>query len=101
MRAGKCRSPSGPVPPGKRSCDSRPMRAAVLLCLVLALVPGVVQAQTRPPAAAAPTANQIDINSASRDQLMTLDGIGEVRADAIIRMRPFKLKTELVERRVI
>ena len=77
------------------------MRAAVLLCLVLALVPGVVQAQTRPPAAAAPTANQIDINSASRDQLMTLDGIGEVRADAIIRMRPFKLKTELVERRVI
>ena len=33
--------------------------------------------------------------------LMTLDGIGEVRADAIIRARPFKAKTELVERRLI
>ena len=38
---------------------------------------------------------------ASRDDLMTLDGIGEVRADAIIRARPFKAKTELVERRLI
>jgi len=32
---------------------------------------------------------------------MTLDGIGEVRAEAIIRARPFKAKTELVERRLI
>ncbi|MBV8189593.1 MAG: helix-hairpin-helix domain-containing protein [Alphaproteobacteria bacterium] len=56
-------------------------------------------AQTRPgtPAAAA----QIDLNSASRDDLMTLDGIGEVRADAIIRARPFRVKGELVERRLI
>jgi competence protein ComEA len=60
---------------------------------------GVAEAQTRAPAA--PAANQIDVNSASRDDLMTLDGIGEVRADAIIRSRPFKLKTELVERRLI
>jgi DNA uptake protein ComE-like DNA-binding protein len=46
-------------------------------------------------------ANLIDLNSASRDDLMTLDGIGEVRADAIIRARPFKAKSELVERRLI
>ena len=45
--------------------------------------------------------NPIDLNSASRDALMTLDGIGEVKADAIIRSRPFKAKTELVERRII
>ena len=32
---------------------------------------------------------------------MALDGIGEVRADAIIRARPFRAKTELVERRLI
>jgi len=49
----------------------------------------------------APAASLIDINSASRDDLMKLDGIGEVRADAIIRARPFKAKTELVERRLI
>lgn len=53
------------------------------------------------PAPAAPASSLIDLNSASRDDLMTLDGIGEVRADAIIRARPFKAKTELVERRLI
>jgi len=64
-----------------------------LVCATMAL------AQTRP--APAPAASLIDINSASRDDLMTLDGIGEVRADAIIRARPFRAKTELVERRLI
>ncbi len=48
-----------------------------------------------------PATGQLELNSASRDALMTLDGIGEVRADAIIRARPFKAKTELVERRLI
>jgi DNA uptake protein ComE-like DNA-binding protein len=61
---------------------------------------GYAQGQGRP-APAAPAANLIDLNAASRDDLMTLDGIGEVRADAIIRARPFKAKTELVERRLI
>jgi DNA uptake protein ComE-like DNA-binding protein len=59
-------------------------------------------AQTRPtPPAPPPASNLIDLNNASRDDLMTLDGIGEVRAAAIIRSRPFKAKTELVERRLI
>jgi len=58
-------------------------------------------AQSRPAPAAPPHAAGIDLNSASRDELMTLDGIGEVKADAIIRSRPFKVKTELVERRII
>lgn len=74
------------------------MRFIALLFVLFAF--GGAEAQTRA-APAAPAANQIDINSASRDELMTLDGIGEVRADAIIRSRPFKLKTELVERRII
>src|SRR5215470_10590943 len=66
-----------------------------------ALVLGATNAlgQSRP--AASPAASLININSASRDDLMTLDGIGEVRADAIIRARPFRAKTELVERRLI
>jgi len=68
---------------------------------LLLLAAGAV-AQTRPPVApAAPASGLIDLNTASRDDLMTLDGIGEVRADAIIRARPFKAKTELVERRLI
>jgi competence protein ComEA len=80
---------------------------AMLISIGLAFVFGATAAlgQTRqPPAPAAPAASLIDINSASRDDLMTLEGIGEVRADAIIRARPsrpFKAKTDLVERRLI
>ena len=73
-------------------------RLALLIGLALALGVTEVVAQSR---AAPPAANLIDINSASRDDLMNLEGIGEVRADAIIRARPFKAKTELVERRLI
>jgi competence protein ComEA len=73
-------------------------RLALLIGLVLALVAPAALAQSR---AAAPASNLIDLNSASRDDLMSLDGIGEVRADAIIRARPFRAKTELVERRLI
>ena len=57
----------------------------------------VVTAQTRPVTGA----NPMDLNSASRDDLMTLEGVGEVKADAIIRSRPFKAKTDLVERRIL
>jgi DNA uptake protein ComE-like DNA-binding protein len=70
----------------------------VLLLIVALLFAGTALAQRAP---VAPAANLIDLNSASRDELMTLDGIGEVRADAIIRSRPFRTKGELVERHVI
>src|SRR3990170_2795217 len=76
------------------------MRARLLsigLALLLGTAPAAAQTRTTP----APAASLIDINSASRDDLMTLEGIGEVRADAIIRARPFKAKTDLVERRLI
>jgi len=72
-------------------------RLALLIGLALALGATEVVAQSR----TAPASPLIDLNTASRDDLMTLDGIGEVRADAIIRARPFKAKTELVERRLI
>ncbi len=77
------------------------MRYVAIFCVLLAFGASDVCVVAQPRAPAAPPASQIDINSASRDDLMTLDGIGEVRADAIIRSRPFKLKTELVERRLI
>jgi DNA uptake protein ComE-like DNA-binding protein len=75
------------------------MRLVLLLSIfALVLWGSFAVAQTKPATGAA---NPIDLNSASRDSLMTLEGIGEVRADAIIRSRPFKAKTELVERRLI
>ena len=79
------------------------LMALALLALAQPLSSQPVSAQQRavPAPAPAPAANLIDLNNASRDDLMTLDGIGEVRADAIIRSRPFRAKTELVERRLI
>lgn len=79
-------------------------RRAFVFGAVLLMGGGSATAQTRPAPSAAPApsaSNLIDLNTASRDDLMTLEGIGEVRADAIIRARPFKAKTELVERRLI
>ena len=77
------------------------MRAR-LLSIGLALFLGAATAAGQTRTTPAPAASSlIDINSASRDDLMTLEGIGEVRADAIIRARPFKAKTDLVERRLI
>lgn len=70
------------------------------LALLFGAAPAFAQG-ARPAAPAAPASSLIDINSASRDDLMSLDGIGEVRADAIIRARPFKTKGDLVERRLI
>lgn len=48
-------------------------------------------------------ANQkiIDINYASRQDLISLPGIGEVYADKIIQGRPYKMKTDLVKRGII
>lgn len=73
---------------------------ALLVAMVILFSGGAALAQGARPVAPA-ASGLIDLNSASRDDLMTLDGIGEVRADAIIRARPFKAKTELVERRLI
>lgn len=75
--------------------------AVALVFGVVGAVEGAFAQGAGRPAPAAPASSLIDLNSASRDDLMSLDGIGEVRADAIIRARPFKAKTELVERRLI
>ena len=76
-------------------------RRALVVGAALLMGAAGARAQTRTAPAAPPASPLIDLNSASRDDLMTLEGIGEVRADAIIRARPFKAKTELVERRLI
>jgi len=59
----------------------------------------------RPSAAspAAPAAGQalIDINAASKDELKQLAGIGDARADAIIKGRPYRGKDELTQKNII
>jgi competence protein ComEA len=50
---------------------------------------------------AAPKGALMDINSASEKELDTLPGIGEARAKAIVKNRPYKGKDELVQKKII
>ena len=46
-------------------------------------------------------AEPMDINSASEKELATLKGIGEARAKAIVKGRPYKGKDDLVHKKII
>ena len=46
-------------------------------------------------------AELMDINSASEKDLATLPGIGEARAKAIVKGRPYKGKDELVSKKIV
>src|SRR5512135_1206580 len=88
------------------------MRKATSVSVVLVLMLGClslpVWAQTtkatpapaKAAAAQAPAA-LMDINSATKDELMKLPGIGEAYSEKIIKGRPYKAKNELVSKNIV
>ena len=85
------------------------MKALVFALLVSILACGAILAQ-RLPVGTPPTFPEntngkknelVDINSASREQLVALSGIGEAYADNIIAGRPYKKKDDLKARKII
>ena len=79
------------------------MRALIvaLFFVVLSSVASSLAAEREAVHVAQAKEMQIDINRAKADELMTLKGIGEARASAIIKGRPYARKDELVQKKIL
>ncbi|MGC2193290.1 MAG: helix-hairpin-helix domain-containing protein [Terriglobales bacterium] len=81
-----------------------------LLAILLVAGTGLARAGSAAPQAnskkstaqkTAAAAELVDLNSASKEQLDALPGIGEKYSQKIIDGRPYKAKTDLVKKRII
>lgn len=80
------------------------MRALAIALTTLALALPAAAANDvakAPQAASAAKTGMVDINRASLDELKALKGIGDVRATAIVKGRPYTRKDELVRKGIV
>jgi len=93
-----------------KSIERKLMAQIAVLCFALSLVAGIAAAQgpepgSKPEVMAAPaqtaSGEKLDINTATKDQLKALPGIGDAYSQKIIDGRPYRAKNQLVQKKII
>jgi DNA uptake protein ComE-like DNA-binding protein len=85
---GKETKPASPPPPAAKSEKPSPP-------------PPMAKPGTSAPPAPAEAKSQIDINTATEDELKALNGIGDAYAKKIVEGRPYAKKDQLVSKKII
>lgn len=79
--------------------SKKPQAAQVAPAAAANTTPAVAAAVAPTPPATA--GEKLDINTATEDQLKVLPGVGDARAKAIVKGRPYKGKDDLVKKKIL